>query len=102
MLDFDSCSNSSQVSNSCSSAGAAGGTGGQDNDQAVVYGPTTRRQWNEYVKRPQSHSQSGTENDDSSVSGILWHLQMMIRKLTRSIINCNINLHGSVTILSSV
>ncbi|GFS11380.1 histone-lysine N-methyltransferase, H3 lysine-79 specific [Elysia marginata] len=67
MLDFDSCSNSSQVSNSCSSSvGAAGGPGGLDNDQAVVYGPTTRRQWNEYVKRPQSHSQSGTENDDSS------------------------------------
>ena len=34
---------------------------------APVFGPTTRRQWNAYVKRPVS--QSGTENDnDSSVS----------------------------------
>ncbi|GFN77086.1 hypothetical protein PoB_000359200, partial [Plakobranchus ocellatus] len=63
MLDFDSCSNSSQVSNSCSSASVLGG---QENDHTVVYGPTTRRQWNEYVKRPQSRSQSCTENDDSS------------------------------------
>ena len=35
-----------------------------DDDGAVVFGPTTRRQWNAYVKRPFSMS------DDSSVSGI--------------------------------
>lgn len=58
VLDFDSGSNSSFTN--------SGGAVTVD-DNSIVYGPTTRRQWNEYVKRPQS--QSGTENEnDSSVS----------------------------------
>lgn len=59
VLDFDSGSNSS-FTNSAASIPAV-------DETSIVYGPTTRRQWNEYVKRPQS--QSNTENDnDSSVS----------------------------------
>ncbi|CAL1544993.1 unnamed protein product, partial [Lymnaea stagnalis] len=54
VLDFDSGSNSSSTNSNVVTP----------DDSGVVYGPTTRRQWNEYVKRPLS--QSGTENDNDS------------------------------------
>ncbi|KAH9490609.1 hypothetical protein Btru_033812, partial [Bulinus truncatus] len=56
VLDFDSCSNSSFTNSTTTSA--------VTEDNGIVYGPTTRRQWNEYVKKPQS--QSGTENENDS------------------------------------
>ncbi|BFZ16793.1 hypothetical protein BsWGS_19831 [Bradybaena similaris] len=57
VLDFDSGSNSSFTNSTTASVPAV-------DETSIVYGPTTRRQWNEYVKRPQS--QSGTENDNDS------------------------------------
>ncbi|XP_059140206.1 uncharacterized protein LOC131928255 isoform X2 [Physella acuta] len=65
MLDFDSGSNSSFTNSSFIPSNAV-----TPEDTGVVYGPTTRRQWNEYVKKPLS--QSGTENDnDSSTADVV-------------------------------
>ncbi|KAI8774133.1 serine-rich adhesin for platelets [Biomphalaria glabrata] len=57
VLDFDSNSNSSFTNSTTNSAVT-------EDSGTVIFGPTTRRQWNEYVKKPQS--QSGTENDNDS------------------------------------